>query len=106
LMLKQIEKDQWLWYWGITEEITAITSSETLDTWRQEDPLCSKYAWYNVLMHFAASRAQNLGLTKEIRKPEWKVCPLCNQRFVEDSLPLDLWSKDLESTTLISVLPA
>lgn len=86
-MVKQIEKYQWLWYWGITEEIIAITPSEILDTWRQEDPLCSKYAWYNMLMYFAASRAQNLGFTKRIKKPEWKVCPLCNQRFVEDSLP-------------------
>jgi hypothetical protein len=38
-------------------------------------------------MYFAISRAQNLGLTEQIRVPAWKICPLCNQRFVEDSLP-------------------
>ena len=38
-------------------------------------------------MYFAGARAKKLGLTKRIRKPKWKICPLCNQRFVEDSLP-------------------
>ncbi len=90
LIVEQIEKAQWLWYWGITDEITKITSPEIIETWKQEDPLCSKYAWYNILMYFAAARAQNLRLTKKIRKPEWKSCPLCNQKFVEDSLPAPL----------------
>lgn len=90
LIVKQIEKEQWLWYWGITDEITKATSTEVIDTWQQEDPLCSKYAWYNVLMYFAASRAQVMGITKKIRKPKWKICPLCSKRFVEDSLPVPL----------------
>lgn len=90
LIVEQIEKDQWLWYWGITNEIVAITPPEVIEAWRQEDPLCSKYAWYNVLMHFAAAHAQSLGFTKRIRKPEWETCPLCNQKFVEDSLPIPL----------------
>ena len=90
LIVKQIEKEQWLWYWGITDEIAKTTSTEVIDTWRQEDPLCSKYAWYNVLMYFAASRAQVLGLTRKIRKPKWKICPLCSKRFIEDSLPVPL----------------
>jgi hypothetical protein len=87
LIVEQIEKEQWLWYWGITEEIVKITPPETIDAWQQEDSLCSQYAWYNILMYFAASRAQVLGLTKKIRKPKWKTCPLCNKKFVEDSLP-------------------
>lgn len=90
LLIEQIEKNQWLWYWGITDEIVAITSPDVMGTWRQEDSLCSKYVWYNVLMYFAAARAQSLGFTKKIRKPEWKTCPLCKQRFVEDSLPVPL----------------
>jgi hypothetical protein len=90
LIVEQIEKEQWLWYWGITEEIVRITSSEIIDAWQEEDLLCSQYAWYNLLMHFAASRAQVRGFTKKIRKPVWKTCPLCNKRFVEDSLPVPL----------------
>ena len=99
LMTEQIEREQWLWYWGITDEIVATTPPETIQAWQQTDPLCSKYAWYNVLMYFAASRAEVLGLTKQIREPKWKACPLCNERFVEDSLPgplvqrLETWPK-------------
>jgi len=90
LLAKQIAGHQWMWYWGITDQIVAITPREIVDAWRAEDPLCSNYAWYNILMYFAASRAEKLELTKKIRKPQWKVCPLCDQRFVEDSLPVPL----------------
>jgi hypothetical protein len=58
LLHKQIEKEQWIWYWAITDEILAITPTETIETWKAEDPLCSQYAWYNILMHFALSRAE------------------------------------------------
>lgn len=90
LIANQIEKDQWIWYWGITDEIVAATPPETMQAWQQTDPLCSKYAWNNILLYFAASRAEVLGLTKRIRKPKRKTCPLCNKRFVEDSLPVPL----------------
>ena len=90
LLSRQIEAEQWVWYVGIADEILAVTPSEVIEAWKTEDPLCSKYAWYNVLMFFAASRADQLGLTQAIRKREWKVCPLCNHSFVEDSLPYPL----------------
>jgi hypothetical protein len=38
-------------------------------------------------MYFAIARANALGLDKLVRSPQWKVCPLCGNRFVEDSLP-------------------
>jgi hypothetical protein len=90
LIVEQIEKEQWLWYWGIVDEVVAATMPETIQAWQHIDPLCSKYAWNNVLMYFAASRAEVLGLTKQIRNPKWKTCPLCNKKFVEDSLPVPL----------------
>lgn len=86
----QIESGQWGWYWGITPKFVAITPPDIIEIWRLVDPLCERYAWYNILMNFAISRAHKLGLTDAIRKPEWKVCPLCSQRFVEDSLPYPL----------------
>ena len=46
--------------------------------------------WNNKIMKFAITRAENLGLATRIRAPQWKTCPLCNQRFVEDSLPAPL----------------
>lgn len=90
LLLQQIKKEQWVWYWGITDKIIQITPSEELEFWKKDDPLCSHYAWYNVLMYFAASRAEKLGFTKIIRDPIWKICPFCNQEFIEDSLPYPL----------------
>jgi len=90
-LIKQ-EIDQWAWSWGwnIAFLIEKITPRETLDAWRDTDPLCKQYAWYNILMYFALSRARQLGLTKKIRKPKWKQCPLCNQKFIESSLPVPL----------------
>ncbi len=90
LLSKEIQEKQWSWYWCITDEIVSITSPEVIIAWRNADPLCSRYAWYNVLMNFAVSRAKSQGLTKAIRRPEWKLCPLCNEAFVEDSLPFPL----------------
>jgi hypothetical protein len=88
LLSERISEEQWVWPWTITPKIVEITASEIIDQWTSEDPICAQYAWYNVLMYFAISRAEKLGLTKTIRKAEWKVCPLCEQKFVEDSLPM------------------
>jgi hypothetical protein len=87
LLAEHIEKHQWDWPWHITDEILTITAPEIIDAWKAKDPVCKRYAWRNVLMYFAMSRAESLGLTLKIRKPKWKTCPLCNQKFVEDSLP-------------------
>lgn len=90
LLVTQISHWQWVWYWGISDEIVKLTPPETIEKWRQTDPLCSRYAWYNILMYFAASRAEQLGFTKSIRSPQKKTCPLCNNNFFEDSLPMPL----------------
>jgi len=90
LLATQISKWQWVWYWGITDEIVKMTPSVTIESWKKSDPLCSKYAWYNILMNFAVARAEQLGLTKAIRRPQKKICLLCNNSFIEDSLPMPL----------------
>jgi hypothetical protein len=90
LLAQQIKEKQWAWFWSITDKIRDITEPTSIDKWKTEDPVCSQYAWYNVLMYFSASRAEQIGLTSAIRKPLWKICPLCNENFVEDSLPIPL----------------
>ncbi len=57
LIITQISQWQWVWYWVITDEIVKITPSATIESWKKSDPLCSKYAWYNILMNFATARA-------------------------------------------------
>jgi hypothetical protein len=78
LLATQISQWQWVWYWVITDEIVKITPSATIEAWKKSDPLCSKYAWYNILMNFAAARAEQLGLTRTIRRPERRTCLICN----------------------------
>jgi hypothetical protein len=90
ILAQQIAQMQWVWYWGVSDKIIAITTPAKIEDWKKNDPLCSEYAWYNILMHFAVARAQQLNLTKVIRQPKWKTCPLCGQEFIESSLPLPL----------------
>ena len=87
-VLRTIEEWQWNWYWRASDEIVAVTPNETLETWRKQDRLCRKYAWYNILMNFAQARAQVLGFTAKIRSPERRSCALCGLSFTEDSLPM------------------
>lgn len=79
-----IQKYQWHWFSEIDDEVIKITPKEITES------LCKQYAWYNKVWKFALTRSKELGLTASIRKPEWKLCPLCNQKFVEDSLPFPL----------------
>lgn len=83
---------EWEWNWDAEFffEAKERIPENVLEKWRSEDPICSQYAWYNVLLFFAKSRAKQLGLTKSIRKAKWKVCPLCKNDFIESSLPSPL----------------
>lgn len=87
LLKNNIESEQWHWYNDICDKIVAMTPEETIKSWQVEDELCLETVWYNVLLRFAVARAGYLGYLKLIREPKWKVCPLCNLQFVEDSLP-------------------
>ena len=101
LLARLIERDRWLWYWSVADEVAAMTSRDKLARRSGADPKVFRpedgpedeeggrkgtYASYNVVMYFARSRAEALGLTDAIRPAEWKTCPLCGHRFREDSL--------------------
>jgi len=114
LLTQQIKKYQWFWDYDIWPKIIEITPKEIIENWEKTDPLYlmsqrtdivdtiiyrEKGKWDHrsnidncarggVLRNFAMSRAENLNLTKLIRKPKWHVCPLCGQKFIEDSLPI------------------
>ncbi len=90
LVLSQIQKDHWIWHSYITEQITKITPIQAIKHWREEDPLCKQYAWYNVLMNFAVARAKQLGFTQCIRLPQEKICPICNKVFSEANIPTSI----------------
>ena len=82
-----IEKWQWQWYWKVSDVLVKITPEDVLSS------LTTQQAWYSKVMNYAITRAKFQGIDKKIRRPEWKVCPLCNQKFVEDSLPHPLMER-------------
>lgn len=90
LISEQIAEYHWMWHCQITEAIVANTERAVLDKWKEEDPLCSRYSWHNLLMNFSIARANILGLSKNIRKPKLKKCLLCDNNFIESSLPFPL----------------
>jgi hypothetical protein len=79
-----IDEWQWYWYWEIPETIISYTGEGRIASFMSTDNLENK------IMYFAITRAQNLGLVNLIREPKWEVCPLCQNEFVENSLPLPL----------------
>ena len=48
LLIKQIEEEQWHWYWSIPDKILAMMPPDTPEYWK---------ASHNILMHFAAARS-------------------------------------------------
>lgn len=81
LIVYMIEMWQWHWYWEIADAVLSQTSEEMISSYMSTNNLNNK------IMYFAFTRAQELGFTNSIRKPVWKECPLCNQAFIESSLP-------------------
>jgi hypothetical protein len=81
LIAQLIEKYQWNWYWEIADAIETVTPRDVMEALSQQS------VWYNKVMYYAITRAEDLGLTTTIRKPERKKCPLCGEYFLEDSLP-------------------
>lgn len=87
LLKKEIKDWAWAWSWSITDILIKSVPDEIIKDWINKDPLCRKYAWYNVLMNFAVARAKNKGFIENSRVPKQKVCHLCNNKFIENSLP-------------------
>ena len=91
LIRKQIAQWQWYWHFYIKDEILKITNAEVIEAWKRQDPACRRGvgtgAWNNVLEYFAYARAKAIGLNEFIRKPAWKHCPICENIFLENSLP-------------------
>ncbi len=90
LVTKTIQEYLWYWFWRIADVIAENTDEAVLDSWRSRDPQCRQRQWQTVLMYFAGAYVEKYGLTDPIREPTWKVCPLCESRFIEYSLPMPM----------------
>jgi hypothetical protein len=51
LLEEQISKLQWCWYWEIRDRIVEITPPNVIENWKNKDPLCNQYAWYNITIY-------------------------------------------------------
>jgi hypothetical protein len=84
-VLRQLVADyQWAWQGGVLSRLEPLIPAEVLRAWRDSDPQCQEYSWYNVLGTFAAARAKQLGIVP--RPARQKVCSCCSQVFAESDL--------------------
>ncbi len=86
MMSGLIHEKHWVWLENVNDGLVAMTSKDALDQWREKDPLCKTYSWYNILRNFAAERAEETGLTVTMKQPIERRCPLCGNDFSEDSV--------------------
>ena len=85
-MLRQlVEEYQWAWRAAVLSRLEALIPETVLRAWRDVDPLCHEYSWYNVLAFFAAARAKQLGIHPRAAQPA--VCSCCLREFLESHLP-------------------
>lgn len=75
---------QWAWTWRLSQRLQDLIAEDILQAWRQADPLCQQYAWYNVLHNFAIARSKQLGLIP--RPAQRKACAICGTVFNEMDL--------------------
>lgn len=84
-VLRQLVADyQWAWQGGVLPRLEPLIPGDVLRAWRDSDPQCQEYSWYNVLGIFAGARARQLGIVP--RPAQQKVCSCCSQGFVESDL--------------------
>jgi hypothetical protein len=80
-----VEEYQWAWRGALILRLEALIPETVLRAWRDADPLCHEWSWYNALDTFAAARAKQLGLRP--RPPKRTVCSCCSREFLESQLP-------------------
>lgn len=85
LLRQLVEEYQWAWQPQAHERLEAVVPAEVLYAWRDADPLCAKWSWYNVLGVFAAARTKHLGIRP--RPPQRLNCPCCSREFLQSEVP-------------------
>ena len=85
LLRQLVEEYQWAWRSALFPQLETLIPEPVLRSWRDADPECREYSWYNVLGNFAAARAKQLGIRP--RPPQPAVCSCCSREFLESHLP-------------------
>ena len=91
-----IAEFDWGWHQEALSPLLESIDEDKLEQWRKTDLLCERYAYYNVLLYFAAARALELGLEKHLVVPEPGTCAVCQETFDERSVKAK-WRSQLGS---------
>lgn len=86
LVKKLMKEYRWNWIWKFAESLHEVTDDITMLI------IKSDHNWYNKVMNHAATRCNYFGHTY-IDPPKTKKCRLCNNDFIEDSLPFPLMER-------------
>ena len=62
LLRQLVDEYQWAWQSVLLRRLEELIPEAVLQGWRNTDPQCQEYSWYNVLGVFGAARAKQLGL--------------------------------------------
>ncbi|RKS08475.1 hypothetical protein DFP74_4177 [Nocardiopsis sp. Huas11] len=73
----------WLFVSYTHDVVEKMTDPKIIDRWRSKDPLCDRYAYYNLIGGFALARAQVLGYAREMEPPRSLTCEACGTGFQE-----------------------
>ena len=92
LLKELIEEHAWAWQSNLSIESIEAIDPPAYKEWTETDPLCERYASYNVMRNFAAARAESEGFTKLLPKRVVRKCVGCGQDFASNSVPGDLAS--------------
>lgn len=65
------------------DAIEKMTDPNIIDRWRSKDPLCERYAYYNLICGFALARAQVQEYAKDMPPPRNLTCEACGKDFKE-----------------------
>ena len=57
-----VDEYQWAWRSAVFPRLETLIPEPVLRAWRDVDPQCHEYSWYNVLANFTAARAKQLGI--------------------------------------------
>jgi hypothetical protein len=75
---------QWAWRSAVLPRLEIAVPEKVIRAWRETDPLCRDWSWYQVLDTFTAARAKQLGI--QPRPPRPIVCSCCSGEFLESHL--------------------
>jgi hypothetical protein len=79
-----ITNDEWGWRPDFRQLIKGVPTKE-IEEFKNSDPKCKTWAWYNIIAGFAWARAAELGLILQ-RRGRWRQCRICAKDFHDSSI--------------------